>query len=981
MSVERLLTERVEKALEAESKVEALVAACLELGEPLRADLLRLIEERARGLLPLVVDHLQQLRDLGLGVEEGADEETFPEELGDFQLLRRIGAGGMGVVYLAEQISLKRQVAIKLVRPGHLYFPGTRERFRREVEAVALLEHQGIVPIYAVGEEEGIPYYAMQWLEGASLANVLLSAGNLSPERLSRAGFESALLEASGAERALDTASLRRALPGETWVQVCLLIVTRIAEALEHAHQRGVIHRDIKPSNIFLTLEGRVLLLDFGLAASEGTARITRSGAVVGTLPYMSPEQVRGGNQDMDRRSDVYSLGVVLYELLTLRLPYLGPTTEVVRDLILRAPPPSLRHANPLISEDIETVCLKALERDRTRRYPTAARFAADLEHAAHNRPIEARPPSLARRAALWSRRNKEKASVLALLVLLSILTTLFALVERASRQEIERLSDLQRYEALLASMNAFWPADPGALPAMEAWVADASALLEHNAAHKQNLETLRDRATPYSESERAADERLAREHVALVHREFQGIKNFVHTQYGIDYGALEQAEHSQQRIQDFERILTDGDRDACSMAAHALLEEMQSLRFLLPDSQNYANEVNQILHLEQMLSDDLEEFQSRRTWHFASTVEAWRHVTLAKLVQALDQLPESIQQVQTQMAHARQLEAQSPRIAPLWNRAIESIASLPAYAGLRIRSQNDLEPLGSNPDSGLWEFLLLPSGDPPEPMAADQTSHRPRVDENTGVILVLIPGGRTWIGQDRKPEDSGYPMYSPRLEVLLDPYLIAKYELTIGQAERLGWAGGPRIDKDKRLPLTESWGTFDLLFRRNGLALPTEAQWEHACRAGTSAGTYRGDSLELLEGYENLPDQSFKVWCIEHGKEFTPWFVSFDDGHAWPAPVGSFLPNPFGLHDMLGNAVEWCREVAVTRAYKTMVPRIGDGFFATVHASSPVGYVTRGLAADRICASHVPASSHRSFSQMGAEWGARPVRAVGVER
>ncbi len=301
------LADLVAKALEHLERdgPDALEALCRE--HPARAAALR-----AR---------VQQLRAIGF-VGAPSTDAPLPERIGGFRILSRLGGGGMGVVFLAEQEGLGRQVALKLVRPDLLYFPGARERFAREVEAVARLAHPGIVPVFAGGEDNGIPYYAMERVRGASLEEVLASLAGRDPSQLSGADLRRAveqLVAAREAPRKASRGESRHSGAGEllfagSWSSACLRIARAVALALQHAHECGVLHRDIKPSNIMLTPDGRVLLLDFGLATAEGSERLTGTGAQLGSLAWMSPEQVRGEHATLDGRTDVYSLGATLYE-------------------------------------------------------------------------------------------------------------------------------------------------------------------------------------------------------------------------------------------------------------------------------------------------------------------------------------------------------------------------------------------------------------------------------------------------------------------------------------------------------------------------------------------------------------------------------------------------------------------------------------------------------------------------------------------
>jgi WD40 repeat protein/serine/threonine protein kinase len=392
-------------------RLRALVAECLERmeieGESAIEALCTANPNEAAGIRK----RLRSLQNVGLLDGAAADPGSPPERLGDFRLLRKLGEGGMGVVYLAEQVSLGRKVALKLVRPGHLLFGGTRERFQREIEAVARLQHPGVVPIYMVGEEQGIPYFAMEHVAGCSVADVLLSLAGRNPGELSGRSLAAAIAERShdSAEPNYPRAASGYAFEG-SWTDACFRLARQVAEALEHAHRRGVVHRDLKPSNLMVTAQGRVLLLDFGLAATRESHKLTRTGAQLGSLPYLSPEQVRGDSAAIDVRTDVYGLGVTLYEMLTLRVPYGANTNERLMQQILEGHAEPPRRFNSQLSWDAETVCLTAMEADPARRYASAADLARDIDNVLHLRPIEARRPSRWLRLRRWAQRHPGRA-------------------------------------------------------------------------------------------------------------------------------------------------------------------------------------------------------------------------------------------------------------------------------------------------------------------------------------------------------------------------------------------------------------------------------------------------------------------------------------------------------------------------------------------------------------------------------------------
>lgn len=423
-----------------------------------------------------VAGRLEQLRELGL---LGVPSEPRLERLGEFRLTELLGAGGMGVVYRAVQESLGRDVAVKVIRPEHVYFPGARQRFRREVEIIARLQHPGVVPIYSVGEERGVPYFAMELLRGATL-EVLL-------QRV--AGREVSELE--GRDLAPDPEEPGYLFEG-TWEQACLRVVRQVAEALEHAHERGVVHRDIKPSNVLVTQDGsgRVVLLDFGLAGSEGSGRLTRTGARLGSLPYMSPEQARGGGQALRPATDIYSLGVVLYELLTLRPAFGGGSETEVARAIERGSVAMPRTLNPKISRDAETVCLTAIAVEPQRRYATAGDFARDLDNVLAGRPVDARRTGAIRRTWKWMQRNPAAAVALTLggLLLVGVPSGYAwqegraSLVVAAQRDRAERnferaLTAVDRMLSRLGGVDLRFV--PQMEPVRKAVLEDALALLE----------------------------------------------------------------------------------------------------------------------------------------------------------------------------------------------------------------------------------------------------------------------------------------------------------------------------------------------------------------------------------------------------------------------------------------------------------------------------------------------------------------------
>ena len=425
-----------ERAKSASAQLEELIFECLERMETEGETALDGLCAAHPALAAELRARMHTLRDAGLMDDpSGAAPTTFPERLGDFRLLEHLGGGGMGVVYLARQESLGRDVALNLIRPEHQFFPGAPEPFRPEVETVARLAHPGSVPIYTVGEERGIPYFAMERVDGCSLADVLEHLQHESPANLTGAAFDRAIAARTKDPEVRAVA----ALFAGRWTEACLRIVREVAEALEHVHRRGVLHRDVKPSNVMLTRGGRVMLVDFGLSSAEGGERMTKTGSQVGSLAYMPPEQVRGDALAIDARSDVYSLGATLYELLTLRMPFVAAQLSELRRQIADGKPAAPRTRNPAIDRDVETVCLHAMASDPAHRYASAAEFAQDLTAALEHRPIAARRTSIVERVVRWTRRQPALAAAVALaFALVTVLPTALFLQQRTANRAIQ---------------------------------------------------------------------------------------------------------------------------------------------------------------------------------------------------------------------------------------------------------------------------------------------------------------------------------------------------------------------------------------------------------------------------------------------------------------------------------------------------------------------------------------------------------------
>lgn len=307
-------------------------------------------------------------------------------DVGAFRLERQIGRGGMGVVYRARQLSLNREVAIKLLPGGEFASPEFRKRFHAEARTAASLTHPHIVTIHEVGEHEGLPYFAMEYVAGHTLADVIRN-GAVAPETAAR-------------------------------------LCRDIARAVHFAHEHGVLHRDLKPANVLLDAFDHPRLVDFGLASFlSANPELTRPDQTLGTPAYMPPEQVAGNHGQIGRGSDIYALGAILYHLLTGRPTFEGGTLpQILRQIESEEPVPP-RRLNPGIPQDLQTICLKCLEKDPQKRYRDAFNFAEELDRFLRSEPIHARPRSALGKGWLWCRRRPALALALASIAVLLLLT------------------------------------------------------------------------------------------------------------------------------------------------------------------------------------------------------------------------------------------------------------------------------------------------------------------------------------------------------------------------------------------------------------------------------------------------------------------------------------------------------------------------------------------------------------------------------
>ncbi len=801
----------------------------------------------------------------------------LPERIGPFRILATIGEGGMGTVYEAEQDSPRRTVALKVIRAG-LASSALVKRFALESQVLGRLQHPGIAQVYQAGTEETVsgrlPYFAMEYVRGVDLLQHV-NEKKLSPrERLE--------------------------------------LLARLCDAVEHAHQKGVIHRDLKPGNILVDASGQPKILDFGVArATDSDMQVatmqTDVGQIIGTLQYMSPEQAAADPGELDTRSDVYALGVIAYELLTGQSPYDLKNRKIheATRIICEEEPTWASSINREFRGDIETIVAKALEKDKTRRYQSAAALAEDIRRYLGDEPILARPPSVMYQLRKFTLRHKAivtgVTAVFVVLLVGVIVSTRSAIREREAKDEILRLADLKRLTDARAAAENLWPAHPESIQAMEAWVREEAGPLRDNLPrHQGTLAALRDQALAYD---------------------------------------LEQQRH------DRETHPQAGELNETKQALLKLRQQLETVREEM--NEDAETPVRKIAELEKATTKATERIaelektvQQRRTWRFADDERQWQHDMLAGLVVDLEAFMDdnprkgTLASVEERLADARTIEERSITgvdVGAAWTEALADITDLDVYGGLRLQPQLGLVPLRRDARSGLWEFWHVQTGVRPVPNPDTAAVNPWILTGDTGLVLVLIPGGSFQMGAQRDhPGALNYDpgakdRESPVHEITLDPFFISRYEMTQGQWLRftgnnpsgypLDWtyAGKPRpdgtfhentawnpVEKVSWIECTETLEHLDLV-------LPTEAQWEYAARAGTTTVWWTGDDKTTIDTQRagNLGD----AWTRSQGAPSSWDFEDWDDDWAAHAPVGSFLPNAFGLHDTIGNVWEWTRD------------------------------------------------------------------------
>ncbi|MCA8969100.1 MAG: SUMF1/EgtB/PvdO family nonheme iron enzyme [Planctomycetes bacterium] len=906
-----------------DAEVESLVLLCLESEDP-ESRLAELaaddpsMRERARRVLA----RFHRLDEAPVAVEPPSQ---VPDKIGPYQIVRELGRGGMGAVYLAEQREpVKRLVALKLIRGG-LNSEEIHRRFLSERQALARMTHPGIARMFDAGiSENGLPYFVMEYIEGSSIVEF-----------------------ADANELSIDDRI-------ELLIEVC--------EAVQYAHQKGVIHRDLKPSNILVTevVDRRLpKIIDFGVAKAtsveSGEATLhTMHGQVLGTPEYMSPEQCGDASGDVDTRTDVYSLGVLLYELVSGQLPFdsatlrtgnLADMQRVLREV--EPEPPSRRVATAgsddlasrrattrailfrRLSGDLDWIVLKALEKDPERRYSSVSEFAADLQRYLEHEAVLAGRPSSFYRLRKLVRRHRVAVTSGALLVaaLAAGLATTLWQNRIAKANERTANDNLVKYrqmrdapiadELLAEARDELWPLRPEKVPVMEDWLSRAEELVARESRHRAILDELSTRRLPPP----VEVEDLRKKRSKLT---------------------VDEAQQSAMLDEDVERMSR---AEAAGRKIPATAKERTSM--LRVSVRNLRTSIVQ-----------LDEQIERMTWQFGDYDDRFVHGVVRRILAAIDELRGDsgrIADVRARLQSARTVAERSiTSHQKEWEATIDAIAAADGIAahGLyaktpRLEPQIGLVPLGADPVSKFHEFAVVDSGTVPKRRADGMLE----LDERSAIVVVLIPAMEFTMGS--QTADANAPGYaadanwdeSPRNQVKLDAYFIGKHEVTQPQWEQLR-GGRPSlygpgysfrdVEVTDLHPVTDiTWEDAARVLTHMGLRLPTEAQWECAARAGTDTAFSTGQDDPSLKGKANLLDLDYIDWTGEQAVVATlPW----RDGFVLHAPIGSFPANAFGLHDVHGNVWEWCLDVPVEYTYPA---RQSDGLRREIIANR--GRVARG--------------------------------------
>jgi len=845
-----------------------------------------------------------------------------------YRILGVIGEGGFGVVYEAEQHKpVRRRVALKILKPG-MDSKAVVARFQAEQQALAVMDHQSIARVLDAGQtDRGLSFFVMELVKGEPITEFCDKNRLTIPQRLG--------------------------------------LLIEVAYAVQHAHSKGVIHRDIKPTNVLVAYDNeghpRPKVIDFGIAKAlnqpltEQTV-FTERGQPIGTPEYMSPEQVEAAGTDVDTRADIYSLGVLLYEILTGTRPLdlrrgafdeirrliretdpERPSTRLIRVLTKNDDPDMVsrivraRRADPrwltgILRRDLDWVVMKTLEKDRERRYDTASALAKDLRRYLDGEPVEAGRPSARYLIGKFVRRHRTAVAVSGVILVVvmvavgsigaSLATAAAALRREAVAEQVAQAwSDRRLLRDARAKAARLWPPYPDTVEALERWMNEyAEPLLGRIEQHEQLVASILE----------------------------QGVRTTAPATAGHDPELRRELETLRSRLSAMQEEHTRLTRAAGDTPDQVQRSKIERLATAIADLNDRESELR-------------EQLSGAEAWRFEDPAREWRYQAFSDLVDQLRSFkdPETgmVASVRERIRIAKRIEQQTiagEDARDRWNEAIADIARLDIYKGLRIEPQIGLLPLRRDPDSGLWEFWHVLSGRQPIPQADPGALSNWDLNRETGIVLVLVPPGEYWMGaQSVDPAGINHDPHAQSSEAPVHPvevgaFFISKYEMTQAQWQRLSGYNpsyyGPEYRRwqanDWTNPVERiSWRDCVVQLRRWDLDLPTEEQWEYAARAGMRTPWWCGKQEQSIA--ESRAGNVADHWVdptVPISWTTAPW----NDGWALHAPAGQFAPNPYGLHDVIGNVWEWCR--GIFGPYPGQDYTINDEFMV-----SPPRRVSRG--------------------------------------